>query len=45
MLNTIPRTKLHGLALLAPLANSLTNFAVKVALLFAQRHRGSFRRA
>jgi probable HAF family extracellular repeat protein len=35
MLNTIPRAKLHSLALLAPLANSLTNFAAKVALLCA----------
>jgi len=32
MLNTTPRAKLHGLALLTPLANSLTTFAAKVAL-------------
>jgi probable HAF family extracellular repeat protein len=35
MLNTIPRAKLHGPALLAPLANSLTTFAAKVALMCA----------
>lgn len=35
MLNTSPRAKLHGLALLAPLTNSLTNFAAKVALVCA----------
>jgi probable HAF family extracellular repeat protein len=35
MLNTIPRAKLHGPALLARLANSLTTFAAKVALICA----------
>jgi hypothetical protein len=35
MLNTIPRAKLHGPALLARLANSLTTFAAKVALMCA----------
>jgi probable HAF family extracellular repeat protein len=35
MLNTSPRAKLHGLAFLAPLANSLTTFAARVALMCA----------
>ena len=32
MLNTIPRAKLYGPALVAPFANTLTTFAAKVAL-------------
>ena len=35
MLKTSTRAKVHGLALLAPLTNSLTNFAATVALLCA----------
>ena len=35
MLNTLPRAKLHGLGSLAPLANSLTTLAAKVALMCA----------
>src|SRR6516162_4432333 len=35
MLNTSPRAKLHLLGSLAPLANSVTTFAAKVALLCA----------
>jgi hypothetical protein len=41
MLNTIPRAKLHGLPLLAPLANSLTTSAAKVALTCALARAGA----